>query len=108
MKKAFVFLLAFLLGCSVAWAQTVSGKHAEKGVTCVNCHGEAAPAKRAPVSACAKCHGDYAGIAKLTEKVTPNPHASHQGEVRCTLCHKTHEPSKLYCNECHQFDLKVR
>ena len=28
------------------------------------------------------------------ERIVPNPHDSHAGEVRCTLCHKEHKASK--------------
>ncbi|MCD8476126.1 MAG: cytochrome c3 family protein [Shewanella fodinae] len=29
------------------------------------------------------------------------------GDIHCTSCHKGHEQSKVYCNECHSFDLKI-
>lgn len=60
---------------------------------------------------CQGCHGSYADLAKQTAKLPePNPHASHHyGEgIACTACHKEHEPSKVYCNECHEFSYKIK
>lgn len=86
----------------------VTGPHAGLEISCADCHGNDNPEKRAPHSACMGCHGEYADIAKLTEKVEPNPHKSHQGEIRCTICHKAHEPSVVYCRECHDYGLKIK
>ncbi|MCL2877166.1 MAG: cytochrome c3 family protein [Acidobacteria bacterium] len=79
----------------------------------------------APASACKGCHktsGDtYKG--KLDKDGKPvhknysdggltremNFHDSHQGDIRCTICHTTHtEPSKLYCNDCHSFRVEIK
>nr|CBX28209.1 unknown protein [uncultured Desulfobacterium sp.] len=57
----------------------------------------------------------YTELAKKTEKLDnikagiTNPHKSHIGEARCTLCHKNHAQSVLDCNQCHlpKFDMKV-
>lgn len=87
---------------------SVTGKHFDNGVTCVDCHDTDNPVKKASVSACSTCHGEYADVAELTASMEINPHASHQGEVRCTLCHKTHEPSVLMCNNCHEFEMAVK
>lgn len=107
MKKLLVFLVMFFLLLGSVSAQDILGKHGQMGFACAMCHGDAnPPTKRAPISACMQCHESYERVAALTADVVPNPHQSHQGEVRCTLCHKSHEPSVLYCNECHQFDLK--
>ncbi|MBK1623965.1 hypothetical protein CKO32_10340 [Afifella marina DSM 2698] len=38
-----------------------------------------------------------------SEGMSPNPHASHLGEIDCTECHKAHSPSTLFCSVCHQF-----
>lgn len=109
-----VTLLALILMISVSAAvyaapdKTVEGPHAELNMACADCHGTDTPDKRAPASACTGCHGEYADIAKLTEKVEPNPHKSHQGEIRCTICHKVHMPSVVYCAECHDFGLKIK
>ena len=36
-------------------------------------------------------------------------HDSHGGEIRCTVCHTSHEePGMLYCNNCHRFDVKIK
>jgi hypothetical protein len=97
-----------LLPGSVFAQPKVMGKHGEIGATCVDCHKSDKPTRSAPISACKTCHGEYADIAKKTADMKPNPHDSHAGEVRCTLCHKSHSPSVLYCNECHTFNIKMK
>jgi nitrate/TMAO reductase-like tetraheme cytochrome c subunit len=65
----------------------------------------------APVSACINCHG----VVKLQTRDLKdgelvrhvNPHDSHLGEVSCTMCHKMHQPSVLYCNDCHKYEQRV-
>ena len=64
--------------------------------------------------ACMKCH-NYQDLAAASaaKKVALNPHDSHAGQLRCTLCHKEHEQSVLYCRQCHKnaedkrFDMAV-
>jgi hypothetical protein len=92
-----------------SWAKSeyLGHRHAQQSVTCGLCHGKSFPETRASMEQCLTCHGSYQHLAKLTEDVYPNPHNSHLGEIRCTLCHKAHEQSVLYCNLCHVFDLKV-
>ena len=103
-----------IMSATLAWTafaatdMPVSGKHLEIEVGCVDCHGTEEPVKRAPVSACYSCHGEYTEVAQLTAHMEINPHASHQGEPRCTLCHKTHEPSVLFCNDCHTYEMTVK
>ena len=48
---------------------------------------------------------------KKTAKVKPtNPHVSpHYGkDLECTNCHMGHMEPENFCNQCHQFDFKVR
>ncbi|PLX68825.1 MAG: hypothetical protein C0603_05890 [Denitrovibrio sp.] len=79
-------------------------------LACADCHGTDAPVKRAKTSVCKTCHEDHEGEEKVYlnngAEVEVNVHKSHQGELRCTLCHNIHKPSKLYCNQdgCHAFD----
>lgn len=82
-------------------------RHAERDVTCADCHAEDPPQRRPPSKRCSDCHGDYEAVSILTRNVFPNPHESHVGEIRCTRCHKEHAPSELYCNKCHVFELVV-
>ena len=104
-----VGLVVMTASLNVALAQVpVMGKHGELGIQCAACHKTDAPTSRAPASACANCHGSYAEVAAKTKALKPNPHDSHAGEVRCTLCHKSHKPSTVYCNECHRFDMKIK
>jgi fumarate reductase flavoprotein subunit len=91
------------------------GKHLAAELKCRDCHGTDAPEKRASAALCKECHE---GEIKIESKQLPlhgkagrivevNAHASHQGELRCTLCHRAHSPSVLYCNDCHEFDVNV-
>jgi fumarate reductase flavoprotein subunit len=74
---------------------------------CEDCHLENSEVVIPTTDKCLSCHGSYLEIAKKTEKMEDikrgisNPHKSHIGEVRCTLCHKIHSSSVLYCNTCH-------
>ncbi len=93
----------------LSWATSVylDRRHGQQSVTCRACHGTYFPERRPATEQCYTCHGSYQLVASLTEDVEPNPHASHLGEIRCTICHKSHEKSVLYCNQCHLFDLEV-
>jgi len=83
--------------------------HARAGVGCITCHGrdEALPKADATVEnqRCLACHGP---VDKLAAKTEPkdfkdrNPHRSHLGDIACTVCHKAHAASTVYCLGCHQ------
>jgi fumarate reductase flavoprotein subunit len=92
-----------------SWASSthLDHKHAQKQITCILCHKAYFPEKRISMEQCLNCHESYDRVAELTEDLEPNPHFSHFVDLRCTLCHKGHEPSVLYCNKCHEYDLKV-
>lgn len=84
----------------------LAGLHGKNDVGCADCHGKELPAPECFVEAtvCLNCHGSYGELAGKTlrpEEVDVNPHNSHLGELRCTLCHKGHSPSKAYCLQCH-------
>ncbi|MGV8084311.1 MAG: cytochrome c3 family protein [Coriobacteriia bacterium] len=92
-----------------AGAMTMN-KHTEFGVQCSSCHKETdQSAYSAPnQEACLSCHGgSYDKLAALTADAAGsstyavNPHASHIGDADCALCHKNHQDSVLYCNDCH-------
>jgi len=106
----FIVSLMAIAGTSYSGDKTLRGLHNEAQLECIDCHGVEEPVKRARASACKNCHEDHKGEVKTYynngQPVEVNPHDSHQGELRCTLCHKIHEPSVLYCNQsgCHSFD----
>ena len=82
--------------------------HTRAKLECTTCHVDGLD-KAAPDKACMSCHGNYAAVAKTTEKMIPNPHASHMGELRCSICHSAHKPARVYCNDCHTFEtLKLK
>jgi len=100
--------------------------HAEANVTCKDCHhvtpfeaaGEALtyvtgdyeePMREISYSkeGCLQCHRSYESLAERTSALEPNPHESHLGELDCTLCHKSHRPSEVYCTQCHITQLSL-
>ena len=92
-----------------SWATSkfMDHAHAVKKISCGDCHGGFFPEERASDENCLKCHKSHQHMAQLTKNVKPNPHDSHLGEIRCTICHKAHEKSVYYCNQCHTFDSKL-
>lgn len=67
----------------------------------------AEPAYKGNKEFCTQCH-DYSKVIAATEHYwgedePANPHASHQGELECSTCHKPHGTSVLMCDSCHNF-----
>ena len=81
--------------------------HAEARVSCSSCHLKFSVEEEVSIEVCLKCHGSYADLAIVTKGAEPNPHESHLGKINCTLCHKIHEPSTDFCEQCHSFEFKV-
>lgn len=127
MKKNRFFSLTLFLGLIVTYGYgTVEvAKAAEKDavahelllhagkVSCADCHGDGTPQPDSTVESqqCLMCHGSMETLAKITEpKDFPdrNPHKAHLGDIDCTVCHKEHEKSKIYCLGCHpKFKMKI-
>ena len=63
-------------------------------------------------SGCLACHGPMESLALKTEPKDfkdRNPHKSHLGDIACTVCHKGHGESKVYCLSCHpKFQMKIQ
>ncbi len=95
--------------------------HAEKGVTCLDCHEPTLeqqteeliryvkgdyknPLRQRKFKKewCLRCHdhGSYPEIIERTKNMEPNPHNSHYGELDCRVCHRMHQSSELYCAHC--------
>lgn len=99
-----------------SWASSefMDNLHAKASVSCANCHGRELPASDSTVEnpKCLECHGPMDQLAKKTEPAEfkdRNPHKSHLGEIACTVCHKAHSESKVYCLSCHQkFEMKIQ
>lgn len=101
--------------------------HQQANVGCKDCHSDYTlvdemksivsyvtgnyddPMKEADYSqdGCLNCHRSYSSLAVRTSNLEPNPHSSHLGEIDCTLCHKSHRPSEIYCSQCHQNELSL-
>jgi len=96
--------------CCPAWAGEglfLADKHKDSGTDCSDCHKGSPPKQDVPITVCLGCHGDYGKVAAKTNQLDPNPHDSHLGEIECGKCHHAHKASVNFCNECHQFDMKV-
>ncbi len=116
MKKTTLAAFAAMIFAAVSTSALAAGtsaladRHAQFGLKCEQCHGTAAPAAESKVKndACFACHSNYDTLAKRTEKLEPNPHRTHLGNVRCSDCHSGHGEARLMCNDCHKFDLRVK
>jgi hypothetical protein len=81
--------------------------HGKANIVCSGCHGKTLPAEGAEVEngPCLACHGPMDRLAAASApKDFPdrNPHRSHLGEINCTVCHKGHAESTIYCFNCHK------
>jgi len=89
---------------------TRTSKHADKGISCIHCHGKATKKDVVPMEKCLSCHGDTKELAARTAKVKPtNPHENrHFGmEADCNRCHHEHASSGNLCLPCHKFNFQV-
>jgi fumarate reductase flavoprotein subunit len=82
----------------------LSDRHEEYD-SCIACHNEKKPSAGALVSMeqCLLCHGEWEELAERTKAFEDNnPHRNHLNEIECSLCHKGHEESSLFCASCHE------
>lgn len=111
MLKATLLAASLALAMAAGAAQAagaavkIMGPHAS--LPCSTCHDGKVPTKPGK-DKCLACHGSYEQVAKRTEKMNPNPHFSHRGEPDCANCHSMHGKSRLECNDCHTFDIKMK
>ena len=82
-------------------------EHKKAGIVCEECHKDGAPKGDVITATCFKCHISYLKLAERTNRITPNPHESHIGNLECIACHHIHKPSEDYCKECHYTGFKV-
>lgn len=71
---------------------------------CPACH-DTSPREAPSNEVCLECHGgSTSGLADLTGDYQPiNPHDYHYGaDIRCSFCHKMHEPVTSPCGICHE------
>lgn len=101
MKFSLFLAIGFLCSSSLVFGAPAQFKHQAKNVNCEACHKTNAPVAAAKSKSCKQCH-NYNELAAKTSKLNPNPHDSHAGQLRCTLCHKEHSESVVYCKECHK------
>jgi len=108
----FIFVAEYGTGPGAAEKNNfLADRHKGKGLACSGCHKESPPQAAVPMAACLSCHGSYIKVARRTDNVSPNPHASphapKMGEITCEKCHHGHKPSVDMCAECHEFGYKV-
>ncbi len=129
-------LTALFAGATMVYAAQADKKivsmklHEKEGLQCEDCHGEKNPTKadQAKIYAsCLNCHansdGTYRGelddkgngiekeYSESRKTKMAAMHDSHVGKLRCTLCHTSHKApdnKNIYCNYCHQFDVKIK
>lgn len=102
----------------------LAAKHSAENVNCTDCHqatvaekmhegfayvtGQYADPLKERIATredCLKCHqDDWQQTVAATQYDHGNPHDSHLGETDCSLCHKMHRTSEVYCAQCHEFD----
>lgn len=105
-------------GCFMIAAQSASAadkaladRHQAAGVKCTVCHGPDEKNPQEPTTeTCIGCHPKDALVKKTAGVKPTNPHVSpHYGaDLDCTNCHAGHAEPENYCNQCHQFDFKVK
>ncbi len=98
-----LFITACLFGASDAAVKNVKPHHKEAGISCEDCHGVKTPSKEATEEQCLSCHESRDAVAERTGGDDPNPHFGHDESISCGDCHKEHEDSVLYCDDCHQW-----
>ena len=113
MMMRFWFLVFCGIVAASAGAAPLADRHAAAKMNCASCHGVAKPEPFAEVAndACLKCHGPLEKLQKkFDEKYgRRNPHRNHLGDVACSICHKGHAESSVYCENCHRdFRLPIR
>ena len=104
MRFAIIIILIMTAGIVFAGTQFMGDRHEDYGAACIDCHEEENPEEGAwaDYEKCLLCHGGWDELAEATKSYGEhNPHKSHLGEPDCTICHKGHEQSTLYCSKCH-------
>ncbi len=99
----------------ISWStsKNTDAIHGKADILCSACHGKHLPVTGDDVEniTCLNCHGPLETLKKQSEpKDFPdrNPHNSHLGDIACTVCHKAHKPSVVYCLGCHgNFKMKI-
>ncbi|WP_289187358.1 flavocytochrome c [uncultured Parasutterella sp.] len=94
-------------------ADYLAGYHGKAlGADCAVCHPSqsVSDSEREIDANCQKCHGTYQQLGQK-DKSNGKPISAHQGHLSissCTTCHKGHEESFAYCNNCHIFNMPMK
>lgn len=110
MKKQKILLMLLSLGIAFQVNATpLADRHATKSVDCLACHiTKPEPFAEVPAENCIKCHPKDMIINKYAHLKDRNPHKNHLGDTDCNICHKGHQESSVYCDQCHKnFKLNI-
>lgn len=111
-RNNFILCVLLALAPTVYAQQNLADRHVAKQINCAACHGEKPPEPFAEVdnATCLRCHGPLEQLqSKYAALRDKNPHKNHLGDVSCTVCHKGHEQSVVYCDNCHAgFGLTIK
>ena len=92
-------------------ANELKSHHQAAELACEDCHSDSTMAIPTNES-CLSCHGPLDELREAVKQpeskyyLDTNPHYSfHYGYgLECSACHSEHQESKLFCNNCHQFE----
>jgi fumarate reductase flavoprotein subunit len=103
-------LAAALFAAGTASATPLADRHKAKGLDCLSCHvTKPEPFAEVPRANCLKCHPETLIVSKYADLKDRNPHKNHLGEVDCNICHRGHDESLVYCDQCHKnFKLNIK
>ncbi len=115
MNLRFALMLGAAFTCMATSAMAADGmladRHVAKGINCQMCHGpDKANMQEPTTETCTQCH-NVKMLVEKTSKVKPtNPHVSphYATDLDCSSCHAGHREGENFCNQCHQFDFKVK
>ena len=88
-------------------------RHVARGLTCESCHGKNMDMKNPEIptiETCTGCHNTKQLVEKTKDVKPTNPHMSphYQDTLECTNCHLQHDTPEDFCEQCHEFNFKVR
>ncbi|MFB2727106.1 cytochrome c3 family protein [Shewanella mangrovisoli] len=109
LRIIFAMMVMNLLFTTTSMAnEFLADRHAARNIKCASCHGDVQSKKVPSMDKCLKCHGgSYEKLSTKTKESHPNPHYTHIGDKECSACHKGHQEAQFFCNDCHNFELKM-
>lgn len=115
MRKLLI-CLALLMAANVhAGKSSLKEQHKAMDMTCADCHQTKMPKVMPDQDTCISCHGPLEELKEAANQpqneyyMDRNPHKSfhYNYGVDCMGCHSEHKESRLYCNNCHEFEMMM-